>query len=334
MWKYFGFTTLLALVGIGAGFFIDGWAGIYLITILALLEVSLSFDNAVVNAKILADMDKIWQRRFLTWGIIIAVFGMRFLFPILIVAIVAHWGVVETIKIALYHPEQYHQALLHSEKMIYAFGGAFLWMVFSDFLIGEKHIRWIKPVERYAEKLGSIKSSSLMVAMLIGIIITYYSKSYQIAIAYFLGILSYSILHSLNHYFSTLSVKNGLMGLIYLEVLDASFSFDGVIGAFAITSNIFIIMLGLGIGALYVRSLTIWMVEEGVLEEFPYLEHGAHYAIGTLATIMLLKIFFEIGEMVTGTLGLLLLGIAFIHSYIVTHRRKRARLQQGKGGKE
>jgi hypothetical protein len=331
MWKYFGLTTLLAIGGIGTGFFIDGWTGVYLITILALLEVSLSFDNAVVNAKILADMDKIWQRRFLTWGIFIAVFGMRFLFPILIVAVVAHWGIVETIKIALYHPEKYHLALLQSEDLIYAFGGAFLWMVFSDFLIGEKPLRWIKPVEKYAEKLGSIKSSSLMVAMVIGILLTYYSQSYKIAIAYFLGILSYSILHSLNHYFSTISVKNGLMGLIYLEVLDASFSFDGVIGAFAITSNIFVIMLGLGIGALYVRSLTIWMVERGVLEEFPFLEHGAHYAIGILATIMLLKIFFEVGEVVTGTLGLLLLGISFIHSYLFTLKQRRREFKNRKG---
>jgi hypothetical protein len=314
--KYFGLTTLLAVIGIGLGYFIGGWTGVYLVLILALLEVSLSFDNAVVNAKILQTMDPLWQRRFLTWGILIAVFGMRFLFPILIVSIVTGWGLGETLQIALSNPEEYHHALVESEKLIYGFGGAFLWMVFSDFLLGEKSIRWIKPVEKYAEKLGMIHNSSLIVAMVIGILLTYYSKSYQIAIAYFLGILSYSILHGLNSYFSSLSVKNGLMGLLYLEVLDASFSFDGVIGAFAISSNIFIIMLGLGIGALYVRSLTIWMVEHGVLEEFPYLEHGAHYAIGALATIMLLKIFFNIGEVVTGTLGLLLLGIAFLHSWV------------------
>ena len=312
--KYFYFSFFIALIGIGLAFFIGGFEAVYLTAILAILEVSLSFDNAVVNAKILKTMDKIWQKRFLTWGIIIAVFGMRFIFPILIVAIAANLGIMETIKIALYEPQKYHEVLMHTENLIYAFGGGFLWMVFSDFLFEEKEIRWIKPIEKTAEKFGKVNNISLIVAMIIGILVVYEIKSYQVSIAYFLGILSYSILKGINESLSMDGIKNGLMGLIYLEVLDASFSFDGVIGAFAITANILLIMLGLGIGAMFVRSLTIWMVERGVLDEYRYIEHGAHYAIGVLAVIMLLKIFIEVGEVITGTLGLLLLIIAFIHS--------------------
>jgi len=314
--KYFYFSFFIAAIGLVLAFFIGKFEAVYLTAILAVLEISLSFDNAVVNAKILKTMDKIWQKRFLTWGILIAVFGMRFIFPILIVAIAGHIGFVETVNLALFKPEEYHHLLLNIEKLIYAFGGAFLWMVFSDFLFEEKDIRWIKPIEKTAEKFGRVNNISLMIAILIGIIIVYDSKSYEIAISYFLGLLSYSLLKGIDEFFATDNVKNGLMGLIYLEVLDASFSFDGVIGAFAITGNILIIMLGLGIGAMFVRSLTIWMVERGVLDEYKYLEHGAHYAIGILAVIMLLKIFVEIGEVVTGTLGLLLLIIAFIHSKI------------------
>jgi len=312
--KYFSFSFLIALIGLVLAFFIGKFEAVYLTAILAVLEISLSFDNAVVNAKILKNMDEIWQKRFLTWGILIAVFGMRFIFPILIVSIAANVGVLETIDIALNNPTKYHEILLHTENLIYAFGGGFLWMVFSDFLFEEKEIRWIKPIEKTAEKFGRVNNISLIIAMIIGIVIVYEIKSYEVAIAYFLGILSYSILKGINESFSVDGIKNGLMGLLYLEILDASFSFDGVIGAFAISSNILIIMLGLGIGAMFVRSLTIWMVKKGILDEYRYLEHGAHYAIGVLAVIMLLKIFIEIGEMITGTLGLLLLIIAFIHS--------------------
>jgi len=312
--KFFYFSFFIALLGLICAYFIGKWEAVYLTSILAVLEISLSFDNAVVNAKILKTMDKIWQKRFLTWGIIIAVFGMRLIFPVLIVSVAANIGFMETIKIALNDPHKYHEILASTEHMIYAFGGGFLWLVFSDFLFEKKEVKWLKPVENTAERFGKVENISLMIATFLGIIIVYYIKDYKIAIAYFLGILSYSLLKGINESLSTESIKNGLLGLIYLEVLDASFSFDGVIGAFAITGDILVIMLGLGIGAMFVRSLTVWMVEKGVLDEYKYLEHGAHYAIGVLAFIMLLKIFIGVGEIITGTLGLLLLVIAFIHS--------------------
>jgi hypothetical protein len=312
--SYFYFSFIIAIAGLILAFFIDGFSAVYLTAILAILEVSLSFDNAVVNAKILRDFDKVWKKRFLTWGMVIAVFGMRFIFPILIVAIAANLGIIETLKIAINNPAEYHKILLNCEKLIYAFGGAFLWLVFSDFLFEKKSIRWIKPVEKYAEKLGNVNNISLIVATLIGVIIIYDSKSYEIAIAFLLGMLAYSLLNGINDAFAIEGTKNQLIGFLYLEMLDASFSFDGVIGAFAITGNIFLIIIGLGIGAMFVRSLTIWMVEKGVLSEYKYLEHGAHYAIGVLAVIMLLKIFMHIGEVLTGTLGLGLLAVAFFHS--------------------
>ena len=87
---------------------------------------------------------------------------------------------------------------------------------------------------------------------------------------------------------------------LYLEVLDASFSFDGVIGAFAITNDIVLMALGLGIGAMYVRSLTVYLVRQGTLDDYVYLEHGAHYAIGALAVILLVTIQYEINEVITG----------------------------------
>ena len=92
--------------------------------------------------------------------------------------------------------------------------------------------------------------------------------------------------------------------------MDASFSFDGVIGAFALSRNIFIIMIGLGIGALYVRSLTIMLVEKDTLTEFPFLEHGAFYAIGALAGNMMLGTIFHIPEVITGLIGAVFIIVA------------------------
>ncbi len=312
--KYFWFSFFIGVLGLVLAFFIGSFKAVYLTAVLAVLEISLSFDNAVVNAKILKTMDKIWQKRFLTWGLVIAVFGMRLVFPVLIVAAAANIGISKTVDLALFNPKQYHQILLHSENLIYAFGGAFLWMVFSDFLFEKREVKWIKPIEKTAEKFGKVNNISLMIAIAIGIVIIFDSKNYKVAIAYFLGILSYSFIKAIDEFFSTENIKNGLLGLIYLEILDASFSFDGVIGAFAITPNIILIMLGLGTGAMFVRSLTLWMVEKGIIDKYKYLEHGAHYAIGILAFLMFLKIFMEIPEIITGTLGLVLIIIAFIHS--------------------
>ena len=113
--------------------------------------------------------------------------------------------------------------------------------------------------------------------------------------------------------------RGGVGGFLYLEVLDASFSFDGVIGALAITKDIVIIMIGLAVGAMFVRSMTVYLVRKGTLEKFVFLEHGAHYAIGILALIMLASMKFHIPEIFTG-----LIGVAFILASLwssILHRK-------------
>jgi hypothetical protein len=316
--KHFYSSIVILIIGLIIAYYLCGISGVYIASLLALLEVSLSFDNAVVNAKILSTMDKIWQKRFITWGMIIAVFGMRFLFPILIVMIVGGLGLFETLDIALHKPQEYHHILASNEKLIFAFGGAFLLMVFFDFFFEEKEIKWIKLIEdnKITNSLSKVPNAGLIIATITGIILTYETKSYEVAIAFYMGMLIHSLLASVDDLFDSDVVKNGLVGFIYLEVLDASFSFDGVIGAFALSQNIFLIMIGLGIGAMFVRSLTLYLVEKGTLNEYKYLEHGAHYAIVVLAVIMLLKIFFHISEEVTGTIGIALIGIAFWHSLV------------------
>ena len=107
-----------------------------------------------------------------------------------------------------------------------------------------------------------------------------------------------------------IAVRSGLGGFLYLNVLDASFSFDGVIGAFALSNNMVVIALGLSIGAFFVRSMTIMLVKKGTLAEYAYLEHGAFWAIIVLGGIMLASAKFHIPEAFTGLIGAILIALS------------------------
>ncbi len=322
--QHFKGSLVIAILGLLLAFYIGGVYALYIALILAVLEISLSFDNAVVNAKILQNMDKKWQKRFLTWGIAIAVFGMRLVFPIAIVAISSGLGVFETLNLALYNPSEYTDTLVSVESLIFAFGGAFLMMVFLDFIFENRADKWINFIEKseVLHKLKKVKNIEMIAAMVIGLFLTYLTADYKIALAYFSGIFLQSIISSLDEMLNVDGIRNGLMGFLYLEVLDASFSFDGVIGAFALSSDIFIIMIGLGIGALFIRSLTLLFVAKKTLQEYKYLEHGAHYAIFALAIIMFLKIFTHINELIVGTVGVAFIAASLYHS--VASKKKRA----------
>lgn len=314
--RYFYSSFIIMAIGLVAAYFLGGFAAIYITFLLIVLEVSLSFDNAVVNAKVLETMDPIWQKRFIIFGIPIAVFGMRLIFPLAIVAIVTGMGLFETLDVAMNQPLVYENALKSAEQTIFAFGGAFLLMVFLDFFFEERDIKWMHFVEgsKIVEKASMINNIELIIAIMVGIGLGHITGNFGVVMAFMYGVLLHTLLGMLDHFLSSDTVKSGIAGFIYLEVLDASFSFDGVIGAFALTSNIFIIMIGLGVGAMYVRSLTLYFVEHKTLSQFQYLEHGAHYAIGILAIIMLMKITMHVSEVVTGTIGIGLIAIAFAHS--------------------
>lgn len=316
--KYFYSSFILTILGLVAAYFLGGFVAVYICILLIILEVSLSFDNAVVNARILRHMSQVWQRRFIIYGIPIAVFGMRFLFPILIVSIAADMGMLQTLNLALNNPDEYHHALHSNKNQIYIFGGGFLLMVFLSFFFEEKETKWIRLLEdnHLIKTLSKSQNITLFIAILTGIILIMLTQNSTYAIAYFSAIVLHLGLGMFDEIFSTSGIKSGIMGFLYLEVLDASFSFDGVIGAFAMSQDIFIIMIGLGIGAMFVRSLTIYMVRKKILESFIYLEHGAHYAILALAVIMFIKIFYEVSEIITGTASMLFIALALIHSVL------------------
>ena len=298
----------------------------YSVLILAALEISLSFDNAIINAKILGQMPAKWQKIFIFIGLPIAVFGMRLIFPILLVSISSNINFSSVISLALHNPEQYQAILEHAMPYICSFGGSFLLMVFLNFFLSENEgHHWIPLIEnnRVTRKIRNYNGGYILFAVLIGFIVIYEAKPSSqgsLAIAFLLGIIIHESIGILNSFFDTTSInsmdvaRNGLMGFIYLEIIDASFSFDGVVGAFAISTNIIIIMIGLGIGAMFVRSLTIFFVEKKTLAKYIYLEHGAHYAIGFLAFVLLLKIFIHIPEWFSGSIGILILAVSFVHS--------------------
>lgn len=316
---WLGYNTLGTFSG-ALSFFIIG-------AILAALEISLSFDNAIVNANKLQTMDPLWQKRFLTWGIVIAVFGMRIVFPLAVVAIAANINPWSAIVLAANDPQEYSKIMSEAHVSISAFGGTFLMMVaLSYFVDQEKEIDWLRFVELRLRKWASIKGLEIAVVLIIVLGFTIslpHEIGMEFLFAAIFGLVTFLIVELIGQILdqsdeasnSTKTLATGGIGaFLYLEMLDASFSFDGVIGAFALTQNLFLIAIGLGIGAMYVRSMTIMLVEKQTLAQFRYLEHGAFYSILALSFIMFAQSHFHIPEVVTGFIGVGLIALSLYSS--------------------
>ena len=306
---------------------------LWIVFVLAILEISLSFDNAVVNAAVLEDMDDIWQRRFLTWGMLIAVFGMRIVFPLAIVAIAAGLGPMDAINLSLNDPQRYESIVSSAHVGIAGFGGAFLAMVgLSFFFDGDKDVHWIGWLEARLSRISSIKAAEIAVLLVVIYLVSLTltpADALTFMVSGTLGLVTFIAVEALGTILEIREealkaqgavIRSGLGGFLYLNVLDASFSFDGVIGAFALSNNMVVIALGLSIGAMFVRSMTIMLVKKGTLAEYRFLEHGAFWAIIALGAIMLLSANFHIPETVTGLIGAAMIGASLWWS--VRHNRK------------
>ncbi|MDQ0602190.1 hypothetical protein QF037_006535 [Streptomyces canus] len=365
--KTFGWSFAVTALGLVAAVFYGGWTGFGIVAILSILEISLSFDNAVVNAGILKKMNAFWQKIFLTVGVLIAVFGMRLVFPVVIVAISAKIGPIDAVDLALNDKDHYQELVTDAHPAIAAFGGMFLLMIFLDFIFEDRDIKWLAWLERPLAKLGKVDMLSVCIALvvLLATAMTFATHAHQhggahvdkaetVLLSGIAGLITYMIVGGLSGYFEdkleedeereheeeeeaarsgkprsavALAGKAAFFMFLYLEVLDASFSFDGVIGAFAVTNDIVLMALGLGIGAMYVRSLTVYLVRQGTLDDYVYLEHGAHYAIGALAVILMITIQYQIHEVITGLVGVVLIAWSFWSS---VRRNKRLAEAEGK----
>ena len=310
-----------------------GLMGFLLFTILVVLEVTFSFDNAVINSRVLVRMSPFWQKLFLTVGIFIAVFVVRFLLPIIIVMLTSGHDFMEVVNLALYNPDQYGETLHHAAPTIDAFGGTFLIMIgISYFMDRKKDIHWMSRIEKKLARAGGYQNLTDFV--MLGTAMALYftvddAHKVTVLVASIIGTLLHIGLNIFGSFFEKRQKASAtkLVGLaafgsfMYLEVLDASFSLDGVIGAFAITNEIVLIIAGLGAGAIWVRSLTVYLMRSGALGKYRYLEHGAHWAILALGIIMLVKLYHvEPPEWFTGSLGLIVISVAIISSVLERRR--------------
>ena len=321
-----------------------GWQGLsaaWITLVLLLLEISLSFDNAVVNARVLDKLTPGQQKFFLTWGLVIPVFGVRFAGPLLMVALAGGVGIGQALDAALHDPVRYRELLDLAEPRILAFGGMFLLMVFLRYFFDEaKTLHWFKPLERRLSAAGRIEALEIALALVLLLLVDLALPSEHradVMIAGVIGLVLQLLSTSLSDAFGDeeqagvrLAAGGGLASLLYLELLDASFSLDGTIGAFAITSNLALILTGLGLGALFVRSLTLMLSREKALDQLIFLEHGAHYAIGALGLLMLAGILLHehhlhVPEWLTGVIGLVLLALSFADS--LRHGRRTQQVQ-------
>ena len=338
--RIFGGSVLATLAVLVAALMLGGPRVALLVAVLAVLEISLSFDNAVINAGVLRRMSPVWQRLFLTVGVLIAVFGMRLVFPILVVSVTAHLSPATVTDLALHDGAAYGRQLAEAHSAIAAFGGTFLLMIFLDFLVADREIRWLRWIEAPLARAGRLPAFSVVLTLgsLLGLTVSVSAPHERtVLVAGVAGLVTYLLVHGVSDLVApaeheessgrreaALATGKAALALFcYLEVLDATFSFDGVIGAFAISSDVFVIAAGLGIGALFIRSLTVWLVRRGTLEEYVFLEHGAHYALGALAVILGLSIEHEIPEVVTGLIGASFIALAYGSSL-----RRRRRLRQ------
>lgn len=340
MFKFYRGSLLFTLACLALGAWL-GWsrtgtlAGmaevLWIVIVLAVLEVSLSFDNAVVNASVLKDMEPVWQQRFLTWGMVIAVFGMRIVFPLAIVAIAAGIGPLDAVRLSLSSPDEYERIVSSAHVSIAGFGGAFLAMVGIKFFFdSDKEVHWIGVLERRMARFGNIDAFGLGLLLLVlyGVsLLLPLEEAHAFLVAGVLGIACFVGVEAIGHWLegdesdaAQQVARAGLGGFLYLNVLDASFSFDGVIGAFALSNNMLVIALGLSIGAMFVRSMTIMLVQKGTLAEYAFLEHGAFWAILALAGIMLVSAYVPIPETVTGLIGAVLIGLSLWWS--IRHKRR------------
>jgi len=371
--KTFAGSFFLTLAGLAVAFIYGGPTALAVAAILGVLEVSLSFDNAVVNATILKTMSAAWQKVFLTVGIVIAVFGMRLAFPLVIVGITANLSPAKAVELALDKgdpetPGTYGYLLHAAHPAIAAFGGVFLLMLFLDFIFEEREITWLSWLEKPLARIGKLDQLASVISLVAVTFAAYelapHGKTSTVLVSGVLGLVSYVLVNGLGQLFESddeaETVQHALPGIhgdaesvhkalakrpstgqaalkvgkaaffsfLYLELIDASFSFDGVIGAFAITADPIIIAIGLGvIGAPFIRSITVYLVRQGTLDDYVYLEHGAQWAIGALAALLFTSIKYEIPEVVTGLIGVAFIGAALASS--IVRNRKDALSTQG-----
>ncbi len=287
---------------------------------LVVFEVVNSIDNAVVNATVLKTMSMLWRKRFLLIGIVTSVFLVRFLLPLLIVWVSVPTMSLSNIFLAFSGQSDVAAKAIEIQKpIILMFGGVFLLYLYIHWLFLEKKEPLF--IERYLkEKHGVWFFAFAAIAL---VVIMYLARANpMVMLAAAIGSATFFILYGLKETAES-SERNLMAGagglsdlskFVYLEVLDTTFSFDGVVGAFAFTINLLLILIGLGVGAIVVRELTIKGID--TIGKYKYLKNGALTSIGFLGIFMLVESFgFEVPSYIPTIVTFIVIGVAFYASY-------------------
>ncbi len=345
--RVFGFAHVVAAAALVAAFLVGGMSSLVVVALLGVLEIAVSFDNAIVNATVLARMDRYWQRMFMTVGVLIAAVGMRMLLPLIIVSLGAHLAPWRAVDLAYEHPGHYHALLTAAQPGIAAFGGIFLLMIALAFFREEREVHWWPAVERHLPALLGRKGVPQLLALLFtaaaGSSVSAGDRE-RVVIGSMLGLACYQAIQLLSDRVAdradadgksrpraTVQGRGAFLLFIYLELLDATFSMDSVMGGFSVTVDIALITLGLAIGAAYIRALTVYVVRRGALEEYRYLEHGAYYSIALLAILMLWEVWHDVPDWLTASTGALVIAMAWVTSIFAAKRQQRREAQIAAG---
>ncbi len=263
---------------------------------LSLFEIISSVDNAIINAEVLSTMKEKARRWFLVWGLFIAVFLTRGLLPWIIVYLtVPTLGFVGSLTATFSSDPQVISAIEASSPILLIGGGTFLIFLFFHWLFMEDKIFGL-PGERFIRKqsVWFYATISVFLAVLVW-------QSLKInpfmAFGSVLGSTAFFIVHGFRQnseleeakLLDKSSIRSDMSKILYLEVIDTTFSIDGVLGAFAFTLSVPLILLGNGLGALVLRKLTISNMDR--IKKLRYLKNGAMYSILFLGIIMILDSF-------------------------------------------
>ncbi len=311
---------VVSALALGAIFLWGGSGPLFIALALAVLEVTFSFDNAVINAQFLEKMTSRWQKRFLVWGVLVSVVIMRFILPVFIVSIVSSTSPVVIAVLAFANPAKYAVFIASVEPVIKAFGGMFLLLVALKYFFNDaKEVHWIDAVESRCARWGQVEAIGIAFALVVLFMVAALvpESSALILESGLIGVVLFIAMEGVTQAFGVeakTAVRSGLALFLYINVLDMAFSLDSVVGAFAITSSVPVIMTGLGIGAYFVRTLTLMLVRGGTLKKLLYIEHGAHWAILALALCMFGTLITPIPEWFVAGIGISLIMLAYLSS--------------------
>jgi hypothetical protein len=263
---------------------------------LTLFETVSSIDNAIINAQVLSTMGHRARRWFLSWGLIIAVFGVRGLLPWLIVwAALPGLGPLGALTATFSSDPEVQQAVEAAAPVLLSGGGTFLIFLFLSWLfLEQKHYALVGERFIYEQGVWFYAVVSLVLSALVWISL---QQNALLAFGAVLGSTAYFITHGFRE--NAEKREHELVGenvgisdtskVFYLVVIDATFSIDGVLGAFAFTLSVPLILIGNGLGAIVVRQVTVGNIDR--IKRYIYLKNGAMYSILFLGTIMVLESF-------------------------------------------